>query len=429
MVTKVGSTVEETLACPRSGGLAAGRWESSSRPMRTPSVEPDAAGSPSTHGARGSSPREQRDVAAGGRLPAGAGPAMGRQQPGRVRAERRDAWAAAPDRAAGRLAGIAGRLAGLGAEADVSLTPQPVWPRWCVAPSRGARAEPAALDQLSVLSSPIPRKFGDGSCTGVAAEGPEPVASTANQALRRAAAAASVGAPPGLAAPDRQQPSAAWRAQPTPPRVPAEPAALTWEQHAHAAPKEAPRPAPPPSPPARATECRGLAGDPRVPRGEPPRSAEPCPPCGQPQRIRLCAHILLHMQAPGFDLVPRLIGRSGCNMRRIFGATGAKVRIRGRGSGFLEGRCLQEAPIPLMVVVTAGPEDAAGFVVAVEMVLQELRGLEEAFRLHCRRGQLRPGRRCFSVEATGPARDHLAEALVDVPLVDVRLRGRRQCKT
>ena len=51
---------------------------------------------------------------------------------------------------------------------------------------------------------------------------------------------------------------------------------------------------------------------------------------------RLWCQLLLHKQHPGFDLIPMLIGRGGCNMRDIHVATKAKVRIRGRGSGYFE---------------------------------------------------------------------------------------------
>ena len=43
------------------------------------------------------------------------------------------------------------------------------------------------------------------------------------------------------------------------------------------------------------------------------------------RRSRLWVHIYLRMQLEGFDLVPRLIGRKGCNMRRIAEQTSAKA--------------------------------------------------------------------------------------------------------
>ena len=135
-------------------------------------------------------------------------------------------------------------------------------------------------------------------------------------------------------------------------------------------------------------------------------------------------HILLHMQAVGFDLVPRLIGCRGCNMRRIAAATGAKVRIRGRGSGYLEGKHMQEAPIPLMVAIATRHEAVAGFVRAVEMTLQVLHGLQESFHSHCRQHRLTHRGPCISVE--GPARDLLADVLEETRWASNRLWSRTQ---
>ena len=47
---------------------------------------------------------------------------------------------------------------------------------------------------------------------------------------------------------------------------------------------------------------------------------------------RLWCQLLLHKQHQGFDLIPMLIGRGGCNMRDIHVATKAKVRIRGEAA-------------------------------------------------------------------------------------------------
>jgi hypothetical protein len=68
---------------------------------------------------------------------------------------------------------------------------------------------------------------------------------------------------------------------------------------------------------------------------------------------RLWCQILLHKQHSGFDLIPMLIGRAGCHMREIHAETRAKVRIRGRGSGYLEFDGKREATEPLMLEVTA----------------------------------------------------------------------------
>eukprot|EP00425_Heterocapsa_triquetra_P006392 CAMPEP_0195157288 /NCGR_PEP_ID=MMETSP0448-20130528/185088_1 /TAXON_ID=66468 /ORGANISM="Heterocapsa triquestra, Strain CCMP 448" /LENGTH=456 /DNA_ID=CAMNT_0040196081 /DNA_START=32 /DNA_END=1399 /DNA_ORIENTATION=- len=89
---------------------------------------------------------------------------------------------------------------------------------------------------------------------------------------------------------------------------------------------------------------------------------------GHSRRLRLWAHIYLHMDVHGFDLVPRLIGRGGANMRRIADKTQAKIRIRGRGSGHLEVDGKYEAPTPLMVAVTTDRADASSFRHAVELM-------------------------------------------------------------
>lgn len=57
-----------------------------------------------------------------------------------------------------------------------------------------------------------------------------------------------------------------------------------------------------------------------------------------------------------FELVPRLIGRGGAHMRAVAEACQGKVRIRGRGSGYMEqqkgGRPPAEAGVPLQIVVS-----------------------------------------------------------------------------
>ncbi len=54
----------------------------------------------------------------------------------------------------------------------------------------------------------------------------------------------------------------------------------------------------------------------------------------------------------------------------IFNVTGAKVRIRGRGSGHLEVGGKHEAPVPLMVAITADQEAVGNFRRAVMMTLR-----------------------------------------------------------
>jgi len=97
-----------------------------------------------------------------------------------------------------------------------------------------------------------------------------------------------------------------------------------------------------------------------------------------------CEVLLRRLRYPGFDMVPMLIGRGGCKMRAIHLATNAKVRIRGRGSGYLEVDGKREAPVSLMVVITSDRQDANGFAKAVERTTNEVKGVAERFQTFCR---------------------------------------------
>eukprot|EP00439_Symbiodinium_sp_Y106_P051218 s83_g6.t2 len=69
----------------------------------------------------------------------------------------------------------------------------------------------------------------------------------------------------------------------------------------------------------------------------------------------------------------KVIGRGGENTRHINDLTGAKVRLRGRGSGHWEdavrkgGKGWREAPVPLMIAVTSDDCDPGAFCLAVQM--------------------------------------------------------------
>eukprot|EP00421_Protoceratium_reticulatum_P010428 CAMPEP_0168403338 /NCGR_PEP_ID=MMETSP0228-20121227/24077_1 /TAXON_ID=133427 /ORGANISM="Protoceratium reticulatum, Strain CCCM 535 (=CCMP 1889)" /LENGTH=674 /DNA_ID=CAMNT_0008416937 /DNA_START=43 /DNA_END=2067 /DNA_ORIENTATION=+ len=134
------------------------------------------------------------------------------------------------------------------------------------------------------------------------------------------------------------------------------------------------------------------------------------------RRTRLWAHIHLHMQSPGFDLVPRLIGRKGCNMRKIAESTGAKIRIRGRGSGHLEIDGKYEAPTPLMVAVTTDKADEDGFRGAVVAMLEELRNVEKRFHTFVQQKNLKHDGVCYSIgNLPDKAKDCLGSILDDIP--------------
>mmetsp|Transcript_1365 Transcript_1365/g.3028 ORF Transcript_1365/g.3028 Transcript_1365/m.3028 type:complete len:620 (+) Transcript_1365:160-2019(+) len=146
---------------------------------------------------------------------------------------------------------------------------------------------------------------------------------------------------------------------------------------------------------------------------------------GGARRLRLWAHIYLHMQVPGFDLVPRLIGRGGCNMRRIADQTGAKVRIRGKGSGHLEIDGEREAPTPLMVAVTTDKADQGSFRSAIAMTLQELRNVETRFHVHCQKQNIEHEGPCFSIGLLpNNGKEILADIISGVPMSALPARTR-----
>lgn len=145
---------------------------------------------------------------------------------------------------------------------------------------------------------------------------------------------------------------------------------------------------------------------------------------GAKRPLRLWCHIYLHMQVKGFELVPMMIGRGGCNMRKIFEATGAKIRIRGRGSGHYEIDGKREAPTPLMVAVTTDKLDHASFKAAIEKTLVELRAVEQRFISFCEKQNYLHEGPCFSI---GVMPQGVEDVLGDV-FEGVPHTGPKQCR-
>eukprot|EP00971_Amphidinium_carterae_P212995 4227450-Amphidinium_carterae.1 len=67
-----------------------------------------------------------------------------------------------------------------------------------------------------------------------------------------------------------------------------------------------------------------------------------------------------------FCLVKRILGKGGNNMRNIADTCNAKVRLRGIGSGFLEGAEGKEANMPLQLNVSC--VDYEAYEMAVDRV-------------------------------------------------------------
>ncbi|CAK9033630.1 unnamed protein product [Durusdinium trenchii] len=95
-----------------------------------------------------------------------------------------------------------------------------------------------------------------------------------------------------------------------------------------------------------------------------------------------CINIRMHFDRT-FHPVRMIIGKGGDNTRRIALLTGAKVRVRGRGSGHLEPATGQEAPTPLMVVVSSDSENTEGYFAALSMSIELLEEVRTAYVKNC----------------------------------------------
>lgn len=90
-----------------------------------------------------------------------------------------------------------------------------------------------------------------------------------------------------------------------------------------------------------------------------------------------------------FCLVKRILGKAGNNMRRIAEECSAKVRLRGIGSGFLEGADGREANMPLQLNVSC--VDFESYQGAVDRVSTLLKDLYKHYRRYARsKGQEPP---------------------------------------
>eukprot|EP00933_Yihiella_yeosuensis_P056788 TRINITY_DN5621_c0_g1_i4.p2 TRINITY_DN5621_c0_g1~~TRINITY_DN5621_c0_g1_i4.p2 ORF type:complete len:114 (+),score=34.13 TRINITY_DN5621_c0_g1_i4:345-686(+) len=70
------------------------------------------------------------------------------------------------------------------------------------------------------------------------------------------------------------------------------------------------------------------------------------------------------------------------NTKSIFEATGAKIRLRGKGSGHIEGG-RGEAPVHLMLAITTEIGMEESFVKAVEMSEKLLEAIAGKYRYFC----------------------------------------------
>eukprot|EP00425_Heterocapsa_triquetra_P003609 CAMPEP_0195058962 /NCGR_PEP_ID=MMETSP0448-20130528/6568_1 /TAXON_ID=66468 /ORGANISM="Heterocapsa triquestra, Strain CCMP 448" /LENGTH=516 /DNA_ID=CAMNT_0040089149 /DNA_START=122 /DNA_END=1669 /DNA_ORIENTATION=- len=84
-----------------------------------------------------------------------------------------------------------------------------------------------------------------------------------------------------------------------------------------------------------------------------------------------------------FRVVRRILGTAGSNMKKVATETGAKLRLRGQGSKFLEGPEQQEADEPLMLCISAG--DSWGYQEAIKQVTELLTRIYSEHHKFCAR--------------------------------------------
>jgi hypothetical protein len=82
-----------------------------------------------------------------------------------------------------------------------------------------------------------------------------------------------------------------------------------------------------------------------------------------------------------FRVARRVLGEGGENMKRIASESGAKLRLRGRGSKFLEGPEKKESEDDLMLCVSC--QDAAGFEIAKRAVSDLIEVIHQDYQTFC----------------------------------------------
>lgn len=82
-----------------------------------------------------------------------------------------------------------------------------------------------------------------------------------------------------------------------------------------------------------------------------------------------------------FRVVKRIIGVQGANMKRIAEETGAKLRLRGRGSKFLEGPEQKESTDDLMLCISA--QEKSGYDHAVRLITELLQDVYSDYEGFC----------------------------------------------
>lgn len=96
-----------------------------------------------------------------------------------------------------------------------------------------------------------------------------------------------------------------------------------------------------------------------------------------------------------FCVVKRIIGTGGANMKNINQKTGAKLRLRGRGSNFLEGPRQLESTDDLMLCISS--KDLVGYEDAKNLVTDLLKNIYDAYHETCQSAGKAPPALCIQL--------------------------------
>jgi hypothetical protein len=96
---------------------------------------------------------------------------------------------------------------------------------------------------------------------------------------------------------------------------------------------------------------------------------------------RQCQFTIGIEEEPTFRVVRKLLGPHGQHVKRVAEASGAKLRLRGRGSGFREGHEQEESSDPLMLCVSA--PDSRSYKVAVSLLSEHIEDVYNQYRKAC----------------------------------------------
>ncbi len=99
------------------------------------------------------------------------------------------------------------------------------------------------------------------------------------------------------------------------------------------------------------------------------------PPRRSGKKVKMATHkVVINPELATLpDIAKQIIGPLGTNIRPIHEATGAKIRLRGIGSGHLEGPRRSECPLPLHICISATSRDASDSALArVQSLLASL---------------------------------------------------------